>query len=245
MAIDPKPFQQTLEIRYERGYRYLDRCGEVMLILEDVLAQDTGKFWMTDEPRPTGGKIKCPELDVTISLDSSHMVVQQEPMAVACDFLVISASAFAVVSSRFGLETISRAGQRTQRMIATDSADAASKLAVKHSPFAPWPKPDTAEFCMRDIEATSIYESADRKTGIRWSMQAVTRLVVPIEIDPRLRLPTHLLPKEQDKVLKEQLARRSQRDKDPAAGLMLDSDYYWVFPDKFDVRVFLDKAKAT
>ncbi len=37
--IKPKLVQQVFEARFDRGYRYLDRCREALLILEEALPE--------------------------------------------------------------------------------------------------------------------------------------------------------------------------------------------------------------
>jgi hypothetical protein len=67
-----KLLKQTFEIRYESGYRYLDKTGETMLILEKLLPDLTGKVWMPIEVVPAGAKLKCPELDLMLHLRFSE-----------------------------------------------------------------------------------------------------------------------------------------------------------------------------
>ena len=74
----PKVHERVFEARYERGYRYLDRCGDAMLVLEDVLTAETGKVWMPEDMTPKGAKLKCPELDLEVFFDTSRLAVIQQ-----------------------------------------------------------------------------------------------------------------------------------------------------------------------
>ena len=74
--VKPKLLQNVFEARYERGYRYLDRCGDVMVILEEALPSlSNNSVWMPDDARPTGARMKCPSLDVTVAFDTARLVV--------------------------------------------------------------------------------------------------------------------------------------------------------------------------
>ena len=54
-----KVIQWVFEARYERGYRYLDRCGDAMVILEEALPEvSDGHVWMTEEMQPKGARMK-------------------------------------------------------------------------------------------------------------------------------------------------------------------------------------------
>jgi hypothetical protein len=76
-----KLVQSIFEVRYEQGYRYLDRCGDVMVILEQALPSITeNKIWMTAEMQPTGARIKCPELDITVVFDTYRLCIDQNPV---------------------------------------------------------------------------------------------------------------------------------------------------------------------
>jgi len=233
---------RVLEVRYDRGYRYLDRCGEVLLILEDVLTQETGKVWMPEELSPTGARIKCPDLDAAIILDSYHLIVQQVPVDVEFDFQMSCRTIWAVVETRLGLSAISRAGSRRKFTIPTDTLDDAEKLAVKYSPLRDWPVSESAAFKRHNSEATSVFESPDRTVGIRFTVSAEAKLGAPIKIDDRLRLPPHFLQSGQHEALLAQLKRHKDQNKDPDAGLVFDIDYYELFPKQFDMAAFIKRA---
>jgi len=90
----PKLVKQVFEGRYEKGYRYLDRCGEAMLILEEVLPTETGKVWMPEDIAPTGAKLKCPDLEMSVAFDSYHLVVDQDPADATIDLSQVRQRSF-------------------------------------------------------------------------------------------------------------------------------------------------------
>ena len=70
------PFQvhqiQTT-IRFIQGYRYLDRCGEALIKLENVLAEG----WLPTETSPKAGVLKNDQLGMTANFHSEGMTTAQ------------------------------------------------------------------------------------------------------------------------------------------------------------------------
>ncbi len=60
-------------IRFIQGYRYLDRCGEALIKLENVLTAD----WITTETSPKSGNIKNDQLGMAGAFSSEAMTVTQ------------------------------------------------------------------------------------------------------------------------------------------------------------------------
>ena len=63
----------ALSVRFIQGYRFLDRCGEALIRLEEVL----DKGWIPTEPSPKGGAVKNDELGMTVSFNSESLLIQQ------------------------------------------------------------------------------------------------------------------------------------------------------------------------
>jgi len=175
--------EQVLEIRYDRGYRYFDRCGEVMLILEDVLTKETNQLWMTGEIKVTGAHLKCPELEAVVVIDGKHLIVEQNPVTQDFDFKGTCRTVWAIVETRLGISTITRIGSRRKFTIPTNTFDEAEKLSVKYSPLGEWPGVGDTGFAPRGIDATNVFESADRKRGIRISLAAHAKLGTALQLD--------------------------------------------------------------
>jgi len=239
----PMLIQQVFEMRYEEGYRYLDRCGEAMIILEKQLPEQTGKTWMPEEIVPSGARLKCPDLDLVVTFDSYHLIVDQNPASEDTDFRSICDLLRAILIGRFDLRTFIRLGCRRFYMCAVDSIEEAEALSVKMSPFKDWPSSLKRKMDVRACEAVSVHETPDGSTGIRFSIGPSSRIDAPLHVDQRLQLPPRLLPTGQRKALLEQLKRRSQRQKEPLAGVLVDIDYYHVRPSaKSEIDGFLGMA---
>lgn len=238
----PKLAKQVFEIRYERGYRYLDRCGEALLIFEDLLPRETGKTWMPEEIVPAGAKLKCPELDVILVFDTARMIVEQEPADVEFDFPRLCNTAYSVISARFDLGTVIRMGCRRFFLSPVDSTEAAAQLSLRLSPIKGFPGLEPQKYHPRSIELTAVFETADEDEGYRVSASPTVNAGAPDVLDQRLLSPPRLLPSGQKEALLAQLQRRKQREKSPVAGVMIDIDYYWTRPVKVELKSFLDRA---
>lgn len=58
--------------QYERGYRYLDRCGEFMVAMEERFD------FIYREALPTGAKMNQPDFGLTLDLDVNGLLMSQE-----------------------------------------------------------------------------------------------------------------------------------------------------------------------
>ncbi|MEE9294606.1 MAG: hypothetical protein V3W34_06570 [Phycisphaerae bacterium] len=216
-----------------------------MLILEEVLKKDTSRQWMPSEIAPTGARLICPDLDITIVFHSASFVVDQDPVGDAdCNFDAITESAFAVVTGRFDLKQITRFGCRRRKVVGVDSIDDADKLSLKMVPYDDWRSDPNPELRPRQQELVSAFEAEDQSVGIRAIVKPFSKIGATAMIDARLRQPPHHLAEGQREALLEQLKRTKQRESDPEAGLLIDLDYYRIWPPgDMTVGSFLKEAR--
>jgi hypothetical protein len=216
----PRLIQQVFEARYDRGYRFLDRCGEAMLILEEMLPAQTNKVWMFDEATPNGTKLKCPELDVYVVFGMQHLAVDQNWVESenAPDFVQIAQLVYSTLTARFDIKQITRLGFRRMHLRVTDSVEEAEAESVRATPLSEWPAVPAEGLKLIASEATVVVED-DEGSGYRLGTKPISRIDAPLQADPRLRTPPRLQNKDQNRVLIEQMRRLSNREKSPAAGL--------------------------
>ena len=240
----PKLIQNVFEARYERGYRYLDRCGDAMVILEEALpAISNNSLWMPEEMQPIGAKMKCPELDLTLVFDASRLCLDQNPADVDSPFEDISKYAFDTVVSKFDIRKTTRLGNRRRYILPTDSVEDAEALSVKKAPFDNWPISELNDMRPQRCEVESVWESADHLTGLRFSIGPAFRVEAPLKLDERLTMAPHLLDRGQEEALLNQIKRQKQREKDPLAGLVIDIDDWWLNPEEAKIEVFIESSK--
>lgn len=246
MTISPRLLEQTFEARYEKGYRYLDRCGDAMCILEDILSKDTGRVWMPDEMKPTGARMKCPETETVVVFDSSHLVVTRGDADVGEDeFASICVAACAAILPRLAIEEFVRVGARKKYLFGEDDIASAERASVAAAPSDIWPGPMPEGFVKVLVTHTREFARSDRSEGVRVSLAPFFRVGAPAEVDDRLRLPPHLLDTKQREALLEQLRLRRKRESNPDAGLLCDIDYYRTRPKHPDFAKFLEDAWVT
>jgi len=239
-----KLLQDIFEARYEHGYRYLDRCGDAMMLLEEALPKVSGgAIWMPEEMAPKGARMKCPKHELTLVFDAARLGLDQNPADEPCPFSDIADYAFQTIKSKFDIADVVRLGRRKLFIRPTDSVDDAEALSVRKAPFKEWPKVKDDHLALRTCDITVDLEYPDRAKGVRFAISAVHRPEAPFTLDDRLRVAPHLLAQGQREALLEQLKRRKQREASPVAGLLIDVDYWVVRPDSVDIRQFLNNAE--
>jgi hypothetical protein len=60
-------------VRFIKGYRYLDHCGEALIKLENILAEG----WIPLESSPKGGNLKNDKLGMSVLFNADSLTVQQ------------------------------------------------------------------------------------------------------------------------------------------------------------------------
>ena len=244
--IHPVHRQRVFEARYEQGYRYLDRCGDALLILEDILSQDTHCVWLPEEATPTGARLMCPDLDTYVVFNASSLIIDQQVIGEAqFDFAAVATTALSTVVGRFDLQKMRRFGFRRMLIVpaANDSIDDADALSLKLSPFNEWLNSVEPEFVTRSYEQASVFETKDRSKGLRVYTKPYTKAATELHVDDRLKIPPHHLPAGRREALLNQLRRRQAREKDPEAGVLIDIDYYWMWPPKeTNVKDFIESG---
>jgi len=241
----PKLTQNIFEARYERGYRYLDRCGDAMVILEEALPEiSNGRVWMPEQMVPVGARIKCPELDIIVAFDTYRLCVDQNPVDTECDFVGISEYTHNTIVSKFEIKTINRLGHRQIYAIGTDSIEEAESLTLKKIPINNWPVKDLDGLTNKARNVKLEFANDDNTKGFRFAVKPFFKREAPVAIDERLNMPPHLLKEKQREVLLDQLRRHKRRETDPDAGILADIDYWWLNPQKVDVGAFVTDAQG-
>lgn len=242
----PKLTQNIFEARFEQGYRYLDRCGDAMILLETGLPGITGNaVWMPDAMAPIGARMKCPDFDITLLFDALRLCVDQNPVDAECPFEAITKYAFDNVVSKFSIQKTTRFGNRKLYILGTDSIDDADAFSLSKAPFDNWLVSESDDVHPRSCSVATTLESEDRSRGVRFSIGSFSRIEAPLAIDERLRRPPHTLDKGQREALLDQLKRSKQRLEEPVAGLRIDVDCWWLNPEEKNTDTFFEYSKKT
>jgi len=244
--LHPVPRQRVFEARYEQGYRYLDRCGDALLILEDMLSEATRCVWLPQEATPTCARLMCPDLDTYVVFNASSLIIDHQVIGEAqFDFVAVATTALSTLVGRFDLQKMRRFGFRRFIIVpaANDSIDDADRLSLRLPPVKEWLSSVDPEFVTRSYEQVSVFETKDRSKGLRISTKPYTKVGSELHVDERLKIPPHHLREGQHKALVEQLRRTQARDRSPEAGVLVDIDYYWMWPPKdTNVKEFIESG---
>lgn len=237
--------QRIFEARFEQGYRYLDRCGDAMLILEDLLNEETKLLWFPEEMAPSGARLICPDLEITLVFDTQHLVVDQSPVSqIEFDFTQLADSSLAVLKGRFGLGKMKRFGSRRIKLLPADSIEDAERMSVLHAPLDGSCSAWSSEFNPNSHHVTSTFELPDHSKGIRVRTEPFSKIGAEFRVDDRLKLPPHHLPTGQHAALVEQLKRAKKREHDPEAGLLIDIDFYHLWPEDVSIKLFIQEGEV-
>lgn len=245
MRYEPVQRQRIFEARYERGYRYFDRCGEVMGVLLEQLSEETKQLWLLDEATVQGTRLQCPELNLRLVFNANRIVLDEFfRLDVAFDFALLATMAFGIVRGRFDVKEVKRFGFRVISVCPTNSVEEAQRLSYNIWRPDSWHVPDNDGMSPLFMEQTAVYATdVERKREMRVVTEPFNKPGADLTVDPRLKQPPHLLPKDQREALLAQLARDKQNRQDPETGLAIDLDYSWTWPhDHLTVHDFLHQA---
>jgi hypothetical protein len=97
-----QPSKFLCSVRFVQGYRFLDRCGEAIIRLEDEL--DEG--WVPGETKPTGGRLHNFTLGMVATFDSASLNVVQEEFLSFDHFLDQTGRIYDVLRGTFDVKRI-------------------------------------------------------------------------------------------------------------------------------------------
>jgi hypothetical protein len=96
------PTQFNLAVRFDQGYRFLDKCGEAVIRLENTL--DPG--WIPGELKPTGGSLRNYTLGLGTTFDTNSLSVIQTEYLSFENFLDQSCKIFQTIRGTFDIKRI-------------------------------------------------------------------------------------------------------------------------------------------
>ena len=172
--------QVVLEVRYNYGYTYFDRCG---ITINDLIRHHAG--WSVDQASPSSGTIRNGELGASLTFSAEKAVVsfQQSPTVPELpkpdEMARISAAFSTTVLQNLGIEDVTRAGVRVWQLYGCESL-AAAKAAVKDLGFVDLAR--LAQVGLTDLDEVSFTVRANRG-GLR-SRVVVSSAEQTISVDP-------------------------------------------------------------
>ena len=130
------PTQFFFAVRFDQGYRYLDRCGEAVIRLEDTL--DRG--WIPGETIPTGGQFHNYSLGLWTQFNSSLLTVVQYEFMSHKHFADQGAKILNVLCNTFEIKRIFAPAFRSIYQIGFETVEGAEQFLREMQLCVPDPR---------------------------------------------------------------------------------------------------------
>jgi hypothetical protein len=220
-----KPFQEQaiLEIRYLKGYRYLDRCGETLIEIEEKLPN-----WVPSEISPTRGVLVDMDNNLTLSFDCAAFNIKQEDRE-GTERLAENAKALIkIVFSNFGISNLNRIGARFIYRRAVTSIEEGENL-IRKMELVSVSGRLTSIVPRKLTRQNHTLTFEENNVGYRLILKTVER--IRGEFPPELlKISPHMLPKNQREQLLRKMQSESTYRNDPRFAVYLDMDAYHIDP---------------
>lgn len=204
----PNPFRVhefALTIRYPRGYRYLDRCGQVMLQLETTLQEG----WLVAETTPKSGNLRHDSLGMGLAINTTTFACRQNEFISRDAFFDQSLKAFQVVTEILEIDAVLSPSLRVtlEKGYPADDEVRAEQDLIRYGLFTSHPR--VTDFLGGPITSIGIVETAEVH-GEFWGVVGtrrrrlearVIRQVHHLPYDERLLARAKLLPARQREAL--------------------------------------------
>jgi hypothetical protein len=231
----PRPHLNKLmfELRYAQGHRYLDRCGETIIEIEDH-----APGWISREVTPSGGGLIHMEKDIAFTFSSYKLDAGQDDPKDTRGFCEQVGLLTDIVCKILGISTYIRIGVRFIFLYPAASMEEAEELVRRSKVVVPDPK--LVEMFGEGLRAQKhifIFEKgqAGRRVEIGGLRREEGKL--PPEL---LSTEPKNLPKGQREALARKLMETKRYSEAPRFSLQVDVDNYEYDPESFDVRSFIE-----
>ncbi len=232
----PKPYFERIvfELRYAAGHRYLDRCGETLLEIEEKLPD-----WVTQEISPSRGSLVNLAKNIVFNFNSYKIDAGQDDPKATTDFREQVAPLTEIVCKSLGLSRFIRIGVRFYFLFPAESMDQAEEM-VRQSKCVEISQ-KLVDVCGPTVRAQKhVFIFENEREGRRIEIGGVRReegRLAPelLSVEPRF------LPKGQREALLRKLQETKRYGEDPRFALQIDVDNYELEPESFNVRAFIER----
>ena len=232
----PKPYFEKIvfELRYAGGHRYLDRCGDTLIEIEERLPD-----WVPQEINPSRGSLVNLAKNIVFNFNSYKLDAGQDDPKGTEDFRQQTALITDLVCKSLSVSRFIRIGVRFYFLFPAESMESAEEM-VRRSRFVDI-SPKVLDACGANVRAQKhvfIFEAENE--GRRIEIGAVRReegRLAPqlLSVEPRL------LPKGQREALLRKLQETKRYGEDPRFALQIDVDNYELEPESFNVGAFIER----
>jgi hypothetical protein len=231
----------VFEVRYKQGYRYLDRCGEMMIEIENKL-----KNWSAREATITGCQMENQSEKMIFNCSSVKLDLAQYDNKTldTASFLTCSTAMVDIVSKNLGIKDYVRFGLRYWFFYPIDSMKTGRKI-LSTNKFLNVSSEVESMFNKKIKDRSFVVILEEEGFGHRIALSLVHKEGVDVEKEPEAFLTTapHKLPKGQKEALLAQIEKRKLQAERPDVAILLDIDNYRMNPKMEDLEGFIKTSQ--
>ena len=236
-------------IRFIQGYRYLDRCGEALVKLENVLAEG----WLPAETSPKAGLLKNDQLGMTASFNSEGMTTAQSEFVSFEHFLDQTCKVFDTLWQTFELKRINLPTIHVvfQKGFKDDELEEAAQFLLKQRLCVPHPglvdlmggRTDAVDFVL--VTTEDLEWNQERVHRRRRIQNQVVRQERQPPFDERMLRRTRQLGSTQQAAIAALINLRRLHPEISPVAAQLDLEHSFeteLSAEAFDLTTFLDQG---
>lgn len=234
-------------LRPVQGYRYLDRCGEMMVKLEDTL--DSG--WIPKEMAPQGAVMINHDLGMTLRIDTTSLAMAQDQFFDFPNFSDQLCKVYDIVHRSFLITRLNAPSLQVIWQKGFNSPDEAEEYITRMNLFTPRSEAIQAMGGVQKAlqmvlctEEDTDWRECQVTRRVRLEVKSLKQLRQP-PFDERLLQRTRLLPVNQQEAMKALIRLRGQQPEifPFAAQFTIELAFETEFSTKqFDLPFFLSDA---
>lgn len=241
--------QLQATIRFIQGYRYLDRCGEALIKLENVLAEG----WLPTETSPKAGVLKNDQLGMTTIFNSEGMTTTQSEFISFEHFMDQTCKIFDTLWQAFEIKRINVASIKVvlQKGFRDDELEKAAQYLLDLRLCSPHPaltelmggRINALDFVM--VTAEDIKWNQEQVHRRRRIQGQVIRQERQPPFDERLLRRTRQLPNQQKEAIAALMKLRRQHPEISPVAAQLDLEHSFeteFSAEAFDFPTFLQEG---
>ncbi len=227
----------VFEVRYKQGYRYLDRCGEMMIEIENKL-----KNWSAREATIIGCQMENQTEKMIFNCSSVKLDLAQydKKNLDFSSFFNNAVATFDIVSKNLGIREFVRFGLRYWFFYPVASMEEGRKILSANKFFNI--STDIEKIFGKPMKDRSFVVILDKDNfGHRISLNLVHKEGVDLEkpADAFLTTAPHKLPKGQKEALLAQLDKKKRDEERPDVAILVDIDNYKDSPKGDELKDFI------
>lgn len=232
----PQLQQLNIEVKYESGYLYLDRCGRILLDLE---RERDG--WYPNKADPQQGRIINPEYNYSVSFNTfSYGFAAEKAFEVKFDQTAEEAEAiWKLIRANLDLQSFLRIGCRFIYYLPTKSREESERLIKRAHLNVEVPDSITeAGYKITTRQVVTVMEKKEYQYRVELNGITQTAAISPPDI---LRLDPKSLSERQKQKRTAILKNIRQYSGNPMYAVKLDVDCFQYHPEKISLKHFLNE----